>query len=234
MSCSPQILHRRSGHVARNIYRTRDYTRSNREFLITSFLVELTTNVVIVSVVLVLVPGNGMSSNLYNAGVREKKYGGETHVRRKKEKKTKKKMILPASQSIPQTLIPCAPFVVLREKERVYLRSKSIHNENPPAIGDPSIVHRSVHTHMCTRRTDTHAHVTPSETQRSFFRFPPSCCPDASLSFLLFSILFFLSSRRARQRSAIVTVVPPCRLLTSRARRDKAQTSRRRNRSKSR
>lgn len=174
MNCSPQILRRLSGHVAQSIYRTRDYTRSNR---VSHYIISrrINDNVVIVFVVLVLVPGNGMFSNLYNAGVRGKKYGGKTHVRARKKKKRKLKKkkghYLPRNRC--RRLIPCAPFGVLREKERAYLRSKSIHNENPTAIGDPSIVHRSAHTHVHAPH-GTHVHVTLSETQRSFFRFPPS------------------------------------------------------------
>lgn len=155
MSCSPQILHRRSGHVARNIYRTRDYTRSNREFLITSFLVELTTNVVIVSVVLVLVPGNGMSSNLYNAGVREKKYGGETHVRQKKEKKTKKKRhYLPRNRSRRLSFRVLHLSFCERKREYIYVVNRYI----------TKILRRSaiplsftgVFTHTCAPATRTH------------------------------------------------------------------------------
>lgn len=115
--------------------------------------------------------------------------------------KKKKKEALPVSQSMPQTLIPCAPFVVLREKERVYLRSKSIHNENPPARSlyrsPECLTHTRTDSHVYTRRAHTHVNARHPRKRNApssgFHR------PDASLSLPLFFVLSLLSPRRARQ-----------------------------------
>lgn len=77
---------------------------------------------------------------------------------------------LPVSQPVPQTLIPRVPFAASSLRARdVYLRGKSIHNENPPAI-PLSIVHRSA---PHTRSAATYVSATaPSEAQRRFSPLP--------------------------------------------------------------
>lgn len=107
---------------------------------------------------------------------------------------------------MPQTLIPRAPFVVLA-RGGAYLRGKSIHNENPPAI--PLYRSPKCHTHV-------HAMSAPSEAQRFFpsplsshrhlarlareFLFPPSALLSSFSLCICTTAIVTVLVRRKRQR----------------------------------